>query len=151
MDHGSLRYFRDVLHRVTVGKDIKKDVNACIDLLLTIVKGHWVSYACKELQIEDPTGNPTVDVLPKEMKSSSEAVKRAYLDKLGEKVVSNFTVLTASFTGEEIVDSKDGVYNYSRVLCHYGSLIMEFLDGWSEADGDRVYRYVHTVWVLQVY
>ena len=36
--------------------------------------------------------------------------------------------------------SNDKVYNYSRTLCHYGSLVMEFRDAWAEGDGDRILR-----------
>ena len=59
-------------------------------------------------------------------------------------------------------DSKtgDGVYNYARVLCYFGSIVLEFYDAWSEGDGDRIYRcyrllmphfisYGHTKYALQ--
>ena len=32
------------------------------------------------------------------------------------------------------------MYNYARVLCHYGALITEFKDAWGNGDGDRDYR-----------
>lgn len=34
----------------------------------------------------------------------------------------------------------DKVFNYTRVLCHYGALVIEFRDAWREGDGDRVVR-----------
>lgn len=43
-------------------------------------------------------------------------------------------------TREKVAESRDGVHNYALVLCHYGSLVMEFLDSWAEGDGDRAYR-----------
>lgn len=137
MDHGTLRHFRDILHRVAVGKDIKKDVNACIDFLLTVLKGHFVASACEVLGIKEPTDHPTSEILPPILERTTHAT---YLDKLGEKVLMKCGIQSASFDGEKHPDSKDSVYNYTRVLCHYTSLIMEFLDGWSEGDGDRVYR-----------
>lgn len=37
-------------------------------------------------------------------------------------------------------ESNDRVYNYARVLCHYGAMITEFRDAWAESDGEHVYR-----------
>ena len=37
-------------------------------------------------------------------------------------------------------NTKDAKYNYARVLCHYGALLMEFLDTWGAGDGDRDFR-----------
>lgn len=140
MDHGTLRHFRDILRRVAVGKDIKKDVNACIDLLVTVVKGHWIAYACKELGIKEPTDHVSDEVLPERIRTATDTIKKVYLDNLAKEVLANCTVLTQSFCGKEIPDSNDGIFNYGRVLCHYGSLIMEFLDSWSEGDGGRISR-----------
>ena len=39
-DHGTLGFFRCKLNRTTVSTDVKKDVNAALDFLLTVVKGH---------------------------------------------------------------------------------------------------------------
>ena len=136
MDHGTLRYFRDILHRVSVGKDTKKDINACIDFLLTVVKGNLIACACEILGIKEPTDHPSSDILSPLLERSTQAT---HLDNLGREVLSK-GILTAAFTDEAIPDSKDGIYNYARVLCHYGLLVMEFLDGWAEGDGDRLYR-----------
>ena len=45
-----------------------------------------------------------------------------------------------AYTGEIVEESNDGVSNYSRVLCHFGALVLEFLDAWAEGDGERIYR-----------
>ena len=46
-----------------------------------------------------------------------------------------------AFTDKRVDNTKDGKYNYARVLCHYGALVMEFLDSWAEGDGERSFRY----------
>ena len=33
----------------------------------------------------------------------------------------------------------DHVYNYARVLCHFGTLVLEFTDAWSKGDGECIY------------
>ena len=40
----------------------------------------------------------------------------------------------------DVTETDDHVYNYARVLCHYGALMLEFRDACAEGDGERVYR-----------
>ena len=57
-------------------------------------------------------------------------------------VVDRVTLVDSAFlTGD--TDTDDKVYNYARVLCHYGALMTEFHDGWAEDDGERVVRCWH--------
>ena len=51
-------------------------------------------------------------------------------------MVDRYGLVGAALIREEVEDINDGVYNYTRVLCHFGSLVMEFLDGWAEGDGE---------------
>ena len=56
-------------------------------------------------------------------------------------MVDRLTLVDSAFlVPGETVDSGDTRYNYARVLCHYGSLIMEFRDAWAEGDGERELR-----------
>ena len=50
-DHGTLGFFRSKLNQITVTKDVKKDVNATLDFLLIVVKGHLLATACEILGI----------------------------------------------------------------------------------------------------
>ena len=43
---------------------------------------------------------------------------------------------SAFLSGE--IDSDDCMYNYTRVLCHYGAVVTEFRDAWAEGDGERI-------------
>lgn len=49
-------------------------------------------------------------------------------------------MVDSAFYGCGTLDTDDNVYNYARVLCHYGSLCLEFRDAWAEGDGERVIR-----------
>ena len=40
-DHGTLAFFGSCLQGLTKTKGLKKDMNACIDFVNTIVKGHF--------------------------------------------------------------------------------------------------------------
>lgn len=136
-DHGSLGYFKSLLNRAPVKKDPKKAVDPCLDFLLTTVKGHLLGAAC------DYLGVPTLDSpiqLPPGIHKRSTTQQYTYLESVAKHVVENFTLVGSAFTGETVRETGDGVHNYARVLCHYGSLVMEFLDGWREGDGERVYR-----------
>ena len=46
---GHFTFFRNKLGRITVTKDYKKDVNALLDFLEIVIKGHWLAYACDDL------------------------------------------------------------------------------------------------------
>ena len=41
---------------------------------------------------------------------------------------------------EKVKNPLDGVYSYTHVLCHSFSVALEFMDAWSEGDGDRICR-----------
>lgn len=59
-DHGTLAFFRSQLRRIPVTDDPKKDMNACVDLIYTVMKGHILAYACEVLKVsrleDEPTG-----------------------------------------------------------------------------------------------
>jgi hypothetical protein len=120
-----------------VTKDVKKDVNACIDFIITVVKGHFLSCACNLFgvtSLDEPL------VLPPGIHTAPASEKSAFISKMARMVVECCSLIEGSFTGGPIRDKQDGVYNYARVLCHYGSLVMEFRDAWHEGDGERVIR-----------
>ena len=50
-DHGTLNYFRALLNRRTVTSNPKKAVDANIEFIITVVKGHLLAYACELLGI----------------------------------------------------------------------------------------------------
>ena len=57
-------------------------------------------------------------------------------------MVDKFTLVDSAFLGVAVHDGiDDNAYNYARVLCHYGALVMEFQDAWAEGDGERILRY----------
>ena len=55
-DHGTLCYFKSLLRRTTVTSDVKKAVDANVEFLLTIFKGHVLAKACKILEISTLDG-----------------------------------------------------------------------------------------------
>ncbi len=67
-------------------------------------------------------------------------VNQALLSGVAQKVVKEFTVIPEALLGEPVVDSGDHVYGYARVLCHFASLVLLFVDAWKEGDGERVVR-----------
>ena len=121
-------------------------MHACQDALVTVFSGHMVAAACKELDI---TGIIYMDkqlcimvmsILIIEPDEARE-VDHTTLKDVARKVVKKFTVITEAVVGKEVFDSHDGVYSYARVLCHFASLVLLFIDAWKEGDGNRVFRY----------
>ena len=57
-DHGTLGHFCSLLGRLPRAKDPKKDFDACLDALFTVLKGHFVAAACCEMGITSPNDTP---------------------------------------------------------------------------------------------
>ena len=124
---------------ITVTKIPKKDANACIDFIYTIMKGHLLAYVCEMFgvgSLDEPLP------LPSGINKAPLSEKLALINKISHMVVEGCTLVEGSFTNEvtTAAENEDGIYNYARVLCHYGSLVMEFRDAWQEGDGERVLR-----------
>lgn len=140
-DHGTLAFFRTRLNRIAVSKDPKKDVNATIDFLEAVVHGHWLACACEIL--ETPTLDSPV-TLPAELKKAKPSEQLKFVEGIAEKVVKRLTLVDSAFHADNqsqtLDTSSDMVYNYTRTLCHYGSLMIEFRDAWAEGDGERILR-----------
>lgn len=128
-EHGTLRYFQGVLHRNTV---VKKAVDANLEFLDTVFKGHILACVCKILEISNPIH------LPPSLthKSTPPQLQLQFVQRIASQVVE----CTLIDTCKEIQETDDKVYNYARVLGHYCALIVEFRDGWREGDGDRMFR-----------
>lgn len=48
-----LNLFMVVIKRLPAAKKPKKDMNACTDALFAVLKGHFLAFACQELDIEN--------------------------------------------------------------------------------------------------
>ena len=138
-DHGTLAFFRSYLRRIPVTADPKKDINACVDLIYTVMKGHILAAACEVLKVTQLEDSP---VLPSGLQSADKQSQLTYICDIAQAVAEKCTLVETAFS-ENPRDSQgsiDSVYNYARVLCHFGSLVMEVKDAWSEGDGERMIR-----------
>ena len=86
--------------------------------------------ACQELGIHDPDSKIT------QLNGMSTDERLSFIIDIANLVVDKCGIMTDALLNKKIVDTKDGVYNYSRVLCHYAALCLEFTDAWRHADGD---------------
>ena len=77
--------------------------------------------------------------LPSDIQTYTPSQKLAYVRGIAQKVVDRLTLVESAFLSGES-DSDDRMYNYTRVLCHYGTLVTEFRDAWAEGDGERIVR-----------
>ena len=128
-DHGTLWHLCCQLGRLPQAKVPQKDLHACLDALLSVYKGHLVTAACKELGLNSPAND-----LPDQTQVDN------CVRQVAQHVVDCFTIVPEAILGKPVEESGDGVYNYSRLLCHYAALVSEFTDAWSEGDGERVLR-----------
>lgn len=130
-DHGTLGYFRSLLNRSTVTSDVKKAVDANLEFLDTVTKGHILASACRILGITklDSELQLPPGIVPEK--------QPGYVRRIASQVVEECTLIDAF---GEVAETNDHVYNYARVLCHYGTLVLEFRDAVKEGDGERVFR-----------
>lgn len=98
------------------------------------MKGHWLACACEVLGIASMEETISLPSL------ATDAEKLAFISNLARQVVDKATLVDSAFLSADTSDTDDRVYNYSRVLCHYGSLAAELRDGWAEGDGERTTR-----------
>lgn len=119
-----------MLGRFPNAKDPKKDMNACTDALFTVLKGHYIAYACQLLGLSGPS-------------ESSEVIatlKGRNLAKISYQIVQKFSVNERAVLCQEIDQTADELHDYAKEFCHYASLALEFKDSWNEGDGGRSVR-----------
>ena len=110
-------------------------MNACTDALFTVLKGHYVACACSHLGITSPSDTPKKFPL---LKSKEEKMK--FVARLSRQVVNECSIIGDALLKKPVAETKDAVYNYAHVFCHFASLSLEFKDAWCEGDGDRIVR-----------
>ena len=105
----------------------------------TVVKGHWLACACEILELSSIDDSFR---LPAHILKGTPREKLQYVQGIAEQVVDKLTLVDSAFLEDSSTkdSSEDKKYNYTRVLCHYGSLV----NAWAEADGKRMER----CWVL---
>ena len=77
-------------------KDPKKDMNACTDILVTVLKGHYIAATCHFLQIDDPESKPKA--LP-DFHSKSSRERYSYVINLSSKVLDKCGLLDVAILG----------------------------------------------------
>lgn len=97
-NHGTLRFFRNKLNCTTLTNDPKKQVDATIDFLYTVVKGHWIACACDVLGISDVDGPIR---FPAGLFKADLDTKWKFIESIAKKVVDR----SAFVAPGEITDS----------------------------------------------
>ena len=135
-DHGTLGQLFSLIKRLPAAKKPKEDMHACTDALFTVLKGYIVAAACKELGIDIDTES----IPSHEMKRWSYKQKLSFIVQLSMKIVEKYTLVDEAILCQAIKETGDKKYDYSRTLCHYACLALEFTDACDEGDGIRDIR-----------
>ena len=80
-------FFRNKLNRTTLSNDPKKQVDATIDFVYTVVVGHWIACACEILGITDVDGKIN---FPRHL---LKANKKKYVEGIATQVVDRLTLV----------------------------------------------------------
>ena len=89
-DHGTLAFFRSQLRRSAVTADPKKDVDACVDLICTVMKGHILACACDVLKIGGLDEQPTI---PVGLKQAGKPEQLAFISDIAQAVAERCTIV----------------------------------------------------------
>lgn len=132
-DHGTLGHFCSLLRRLPAAKKPKDEVNACVDILLTILKGHYIAAACSILGISAP------DETPKSVPTlTTHQSKMKFIAELSQQVVEQCSIISDAILRKTLTPTQDGVYEYARLFCHYASLAFVLRNSWGLGNGDTV-------------
>ena len=87
-------------------KDPKKDLNACIDLIYAVVKGHFLACACELF------GASTLDeelILPPGIHTAPKPQRLAFICKMARMVVDKCSLVESAFTIETATANGGGL------------------------------------------
>ena len=76
-----------------MSKDPKKNVDATVDFLTTVVQGHWIACACEILGISSSDSPVT---LPAGLKKAKPSEQLAYIERIAHQVVNRLTRAVAN-------------------------------------------------------
>ena len=136
-DHGTLGHIFSLLGRLPKANDPKKDMHACLDVLMTIMKGYIIATACKELGLKDMD---SILSIISQLKMGGEVKNHSFIMDLAIRIVDDYLWMPNAMLNNPVSESGDSVYNYSRILCHFGSLVMEFTNAWERGDSEWILR-----------
>ena len=77
--------------------------------------------------------------MPGGLKKAPISEQLCLVEEIAKKIVDRLTIVLSAYL-DITENSNDNIFNYTRNLCHYGSLMIEFRDAWAEGDGERVER-----------
>ena len=87
--------------------------------------------------ITSPNETPEVVIA---VQSGSPAQQKQCIYGLAKAIVTKCSLVGETILLLKIPKGDDKINNYARVLCHLGSLALEFKDAWTEGDGERICR-----------
>ena len=129
---GTLKYFRERIMRNNVYSDIKKDVDAFQDFLLSVGRAYLVAAFTEHFGM-DSTNQPTKHIPPEDMTRRSQ---EQYFQETFGSFVDRY-VLHDNL--EEIQsDPEDKVMNYGLSVIEFVVLVMQVIDTVHEGDSDRL-------------
>ena len=139
-EHGTLYQLRNLLHRRSVGKKPKKDVNSCEDFLVTIVTTHALAATMKILGMDSLAAVPSSPLIPSDLWLQSADERHSTLMLACHAVVEKFVDFNFLLSPGKASKPTDKVFVYACQTLSLGLFYMEFSDAIREGDGNRIRR-----------
>lgn len=124
---GTLVFFQSKLNRITVTKDVKKGCKCYAWFPIDSGQGPSASSSMQDSWDKKTWLKHTASSTCKKW---PDCDKNTYVRSIATQIVELCTLIGGAFTDETVSDTQDAKYNYVRVLCHYGVLVMGWRRWW---------------------
>ena len=119
-------------------KEPKKNMNACEDFFLSVLKSHVVAATMEVLQMNRLDGNPSAKLIPENTWLESNEHRKSLLYNMTIKIVAKYNTICFHSTKESRDEDKKLLY--AKEVFSLGLLYQEYADAIREGDGDRIVR-----------
>lgn len=146
IDAGTMYQLRNLINRRNVVKNPTDNVSACEDFFLLLTEAHILAAAMTLFSMKELEDTPSHAVFC-DSENTYNLQRRNTLLKATHLIIDNFVDVSyrqeKSGAGAEegsSSDQHDGVKAYASEVLSLGLILMEFIDGIREGDGNRIIR-----------
>ena len=116
----------------------EKSVSACEEFFLLVVEGHICTAAMQLFNMSSLDDEPSLQYFPQEsMKLTSQHCWKLMILAI-KKIIDSFVDI--SYPKASTEEDEDNVCAYAKEVMSLGLLLMAFIDGICEGDGERIIR-----------
>ena len=133
-DHGTAYQLSNLIGRSNVVTKPKKNMNACEDFLLLILRSYITAAGMEVLGLKEVDAWPSS--IPKDVWLDDKDKRQKFMNTILSSIVDNF--VDVKYNTSHTISASDQVLTYTKQFFSIGCLYLEFSDAIKEGDGERV-------------